>query len=299
MQTPESPAGSCPPSPGSPAPAPDPSRAATVQPASIIPPDPLDAQVEAQMRQMTRRSFTWGAAAALAGLGGWGWVRSRPADDRLPWPLRRALEFNERLGQSSFNSSRLAPEFPLEQAAEPKVNGRYGLAATFRPQSWSLTVSGLGKSPPRRSFTLDEIKTLPRVELVTELKCVEGWSKVVRWAGVRFADFAALCRLATRSGQPPDLADRPLDLLPYVGLRTPDRKYYVGLDMAGALHPQTLLCYEMNGQPLTLEHGAPLRLVTAVHYGFKSIKRIGTIEFTDQRPSDYWAERGYDWYAGL
>jgi DMSO/TMAO reductase YedYZ molybdopterin-dependent catalytic subunit len=75
-------------------------------------------------------------------------------------------------------------------------------------------------------------------------------------------------------------------------------QYYVGLDIESALHPQTLLCYEMNGLPLTLAHGAPLRLFTPVKYGIKSIKRIGTIRFTNQRPRDYWAERGYDWYAG-
>jgi DMSO/TMAO reductase YedYZ molybdopterin-dependent catalytic subunit len=68
--------------------------------------------------------------------------------------------------------------------------------------------------------------------------------------------------------------------------------------MASALHPQTLLCYEMGGQPLTPDHGAPLRLVIPVKYGIKNLKQIGTIRFTDHRPADYWAERGYDWYAG-
>jgi DMSO/TMAO reductase YedYZ molybdopterin-dependent catalytic subunit len=68
--------------------------------------------------------------------------------------------------------------------------------------------------------------------------------------------------------------------------------------MQSALHPQTLLCYEMNGQPLPVEHGGPLRLVTTVKYGIKSIKRIGRITFIDERPPDFWAERGYDWYAG-
>ena len=66
-----------------------------------------------------------------------------------------------------------------------------------------------------------------------------------------------------------------------------------------AFHPQTLLCYEMNGEPLDTQHGALLRLVIPVKYGIKNIKRIGTIRFTDERPADYWAERGYDWYAGL
>ena len=88
-------------------------------------------------------------------------------------------------------------------------------------------------------------------------------------------------------------------LLEDVGLETPDRFYYVGLDMASALHPQTLLAYEMAGSALDSRGTAHrLRLVTPVKYGIKSIKRIGTIRFTNDRPADYWAERGYDWYAG-
>ena len=87
----------------------------------------------------------------------------------------------------------------------------------------------------------------------------------------------------------------PGDAWPLV---TPDEEYYVGLDMHSAIHPQTLLCYEINGQPLSLAHGAPLRLVTPLKYGIKHLKRIGTIAFADQRPADYWAEQGYDWDAG-
>lgn len=82
-------------------------------------------------------------------------------------------------------------------------------------------------------------------------------------------------------------------------MRTPDAQYYVGLDAKSAMHPQTLLCYERNGQPLEDEHGAPLRLVIPVKYGIKNIKRIGSIRYTDLRPKDYWAEQGYDWFAGL
>ena len=65
------------------------------------------------------------------------------------------------------------------------------------------------------------------------------------------------------------------------------------------LHPQTLLCYEMNGAPLSFDNGAPLRLIIPIKYGIKSLKQIGTIRFADSRLPDYWAERGYDWYAGL
>ncbi len=151
---------------------------------------------------------------------------------------------------------------------------------------------------PGLLLTLDDIKSLPRVEMTTELKCIEGWSVVVNWTGARFSDFINKFQPATRDGSQPNVANQPDNLLPYVSMVTPDGGYYVGMDMPSILHPQTLLAYEMNGAPLTLEHGAPLRLVTPTKYGIKQIKRIGRISFTDARPADYWAERGYDWYSG-
>jgi DMSO/TMAO reductase YedYZ molybdopterin-dependent catalytic subunit len=134
--------------------------------------------------------------------------------------------------------------------------------------------------------------------MTTELKCIEGWSIVVNWTGARFSDFIAKYQPKTRDGNAPDIEKQPENLLPYVSLTTPDENYYVGWDLPSILHPQTLLAYEMNGSPLSLEHGAPLRLATATKYGIKQIKRIGRIEFTDVRPPDFWAERGYDWYSG-
>jgi DMSO/TMAO reductase YedYZ molybdopterin-dependent catalytic subunit len=253
-----------------------------------------DDEVQRQMRRLTRRSFACGAAAALTGLAGWEWLRSRELEEGIPWPFRRVLEFNEGLAQAYYRETRLAPTFAREQAVWPRVNGVLGFTSGFDAASWKLQVEGHGTP---LTVTLDAIKALPRDEVVTELKCIEGWSAVVHWAGARLADFIAQCPLASRSGQPPDLG-RPADLFEYISLETPGRGYYVGLDRASALHPQTLLCYEMNGEPLPAAHGAPLRLVTPLKYGIKNIKRIGTIRFSDQRPADYWAERGYDWYAG-
>jgi DMSO/TMAO reductase YedYZ molybdopterin-dependent catalytic subunit len=180
----------------------------------------------------------------------------------------------------------------------PRVNGTIGLESDLDLSAWKLEVVRAAGDRAWRSFTLDDIKALPRVETTTELRCIEGWSEVVHWAGARLADLATVTGLATRSGRPADPTGNAGDLLDYVALETPDREYYVGLDMASALHPQTLLCYEMDGRPLTPEHGAPLRLVIAVKYGIKNLKRIGTIRFTDARPADYWAQRGYDWYSG-
>ncbi|RYY14590.1 MAG: hypothetical protein EOO36_14010, partial [Cytophagaceae bacterium] len=170
----------------------------------------------------TRRSFIVGGLAALGGVLGWKYLLQRPDAAGTPLPFRRVLDANGRLSAAYFRETRLA--------VQPYGGGK------------------------TQEFTLADIKALPRVELTTELKCIEGWSIVVNWAGTRFADFLAKYPLATRSGQPiQDIANPPADLAPYVSLVTPDEEYYVGLDMHSAIHPQTLLCYEINGQPLSLE----------------------------------------------
>jgi DMSO/TMAO reductase YedYZ molybdopterin-dependent catalytic subunit len=239
---------------------------------------------EAEMRRLTRRSFLTGGAAALAAAGGFAWLAYGPQDDNVPWFLRRVLRANERLGRGTFSAARLAPTSAPAVAVEPRVNGEYGLQAAVNAAAWRVRVEGTGVAA--RDLPLAALAGLPRTEHVTEFKCIEGWSVVVRWGGVRFADFAA------KFGPPAGVYE-------YVGLATPGGGYYVGLDAASALHPQTLLCDTMNGAPLNPAHGAPLRLVIPVKYGIKNIKQIAQVSFTNDRPADYWAERGYDWYAGL
>jgi len=178
-----------------------------------------------------------------------------------------------------------------------RTNGFVGLANEIDPSGWQLRIQHAGRAD-KQALHVHDLKNLPRTDLVTELKCVEGWSQVMHFGGVRFLDFLTRFRLGTRSGQAPDPQTRPQDLYRYAYLATPDEDYYVGLDMASALHPQTVLCDTMNWQPLTREHGAPLRLYLAVKYGYKSLKRIGLIRFQDVRPPDYWGDQGYDWYAG-
>jgi hypothetical protein len=252
-----------------------------------------DERVEREMRRRTRRNFLVGGVAAAAGLAGWWWLKMSEDYAGIPWPLRRTHQFNERLSRAYFSAARRAPIFPLTMARMPRVNGGIGLDEDFDPAAWSLRVEGLAGA--KSELTLDDIKRLPRVEMVTQLKCIEGWSEIVRWAGARFADFAALYAHNGDSNGGQNNAGSSFE---YVGLETPGGGYYVGLERESALHPQTLLCYEMDGQPLTLEHGAPLRLVVPVKYGIKHLKRIGTIRFTNERTSDYWAENGYDWYSG-
>jgi DMSO/TMAO reductase YedYZ molybdopterin-dependent catalytic subunit len=245
-----------------------------------------DDEAKRRMRALSRRGFLIGGAAAVFGYLSYGWLKA-PENASV---FDRFFRLNEGLSQDYFSPKHLAPEFPRSMASEPRYNGDLGLTSELDDATWRLQVKGATsrESPDSGStvlsLTMDDIKRLPRVEMTTELKCIEGWSVIVNWAGVRFSDFAA----AYAAGRTAD----------YVSLVTPDGAYYVGWDMPSILHPQTLLAYEMNGAPLTVEHGAPLRLVTTVKYGIKQIKRIGRIEFTNVRPADFWAERGYDWYSG-
>ena len=237
--------------------------------------------VDREIRRRTRRSFLVGGVAAAAGAGIWEWLRTRPQRDDLVWPLRRVLHANEKISRAYFSQGHLAKTYDPAQSQMPRQNGMEGLDEAIDVAQWKLQVTA--RDGRQMMLALADIQALPRVDMTTELRCIEGWSTVVHWTGARFRDFAAKYDLQG----------------PYVSLVTPDEGYYVGLDSASALHPQTLLCYEMQGAPLTQAHGAPLRLVTAVKYGIKSLKRIGSIRFQDTRPADYWAEQGYDWYAGL
>jgi hypothetical protein len=152
------------------------------------------------------------------------------------------------------------------------------------------SASGLASGTPGLLLTMTDLHQLRHYELVTEFKCIEGWSEIVSWGGVRLADLIA-------AYPPAKLANGKLPR--YVYMETPDGDYYCGYDMAVAMHPQSLLVYEMSGRPITRWHGAPLRLHTPLKYGYKQIKRIGLIAYTDMKPDDYWTKLGYDWYAGL
>lgn len=235
-----------------------------------------------ELKRLSRRGFLTMGLAAGAGYASWKWLRTRPRIDGVEWPLRKMLENNERLAEAYFSPSRRSPEFEPSDLTRARVNGGLGLKSPIDPDAWRLRIEGAAEAPP--ALSLDDLRQFPRTTMITELRCIEGWSIIVQWSGVRLADLMAKF--------PPPQMPR------YVALETPDRGYYVGLDIESALHPQTLLAYEMNGSPLSLPHGAPLRLAIPVKYGIKNIKRIGTIRYTDVRPADFWGERGYDWYAG-
>ncbi|HSP13118.1 MAG TPA: molybdopterin-dependent oxidoreductase [Thermoanaerobaculia bacterium] len=239
-------------------------------------------EVERELKRLSRRGFISAAVAAGAGYGAWNWLRTRDQLGYLQWPLRRVLELNESVAETYFRTARLSPTFPAARILRPaRINGNLGLDPRFDPSTWRLRIEGIARP---LTLTLDDIKALPRREQITEFRCIEGWSMIVKWTGARLADLMARYP--------------PAERVQYVSMETPDRGYYVGLDMDSAMHPQTLLAYELNDEPLSMDHGAPLRLAIPVKYGIKNIKRIGVIRYTNIRPADFWAEQGYDWYAG-
>jgi len=237
-----------------------------------------------EFRKRSRRSFLTGAAGAGAAFLGWRWIQDQPTADGIPQVLRDTLEANEGLWRN-LSQSRSAPEYPASKATQIRVNGRIGIRSEVEVERYTVRVEG-PDGEVLDDVGIDVFESLPQRDLIIEHKCIEGWSSIVHWGGARFSDFHA--RYADRIG---DVA--------YVQLATPDGQYYVGWDMASILHPQTMLVLRQGTEPLDDAHGAPLRLATPNKYGIKCLKRIGVVRYLRRRPADYWAERSYDWYAGL
>jgi len=246
-------------------------------------------------RKINRRnfiSFTGFVTFNAIVFGAWKWLYHSPEEKAgitagARRPLRKALEQNEIIFKHTFSNSHLVKTYPKSMAAkEVRVNSLIGMEGDeFNPKTWMLMVNK--KDGTQLQITLDELRALPKTEIIYDFKCVEGWDQVSYWGGVKFSDFISHYHLEEEAK------------LNYVGLETPDQQYYVGIEMPGAMHPQTLLAYEVNNELLPSDHGAPLRLIIPVKYGIKNLKRIGTINFNNERPHDYWAEQGYDYYSGL
>ena len=177
----------------------------------------------------------------------------------------------------TFADSELTPfeKFPINDydVDDPGVNF----------ENWTLTVSGAVQRPG--DYKLDQIKTLARFRQNTRHVCVEGWDVVGRFGGAKLSDFLSMIGA--------DMSAR------FVTVGCAD-DYYESLDMATALHPQTLLCYEMYDRPLTREHGAPLRLNIPTKIGYKQAKYLTDLKITNVlRKVGYWEDQGYSWFYGL
>ena len=193
--------------------------------AGETPPTPRDviASTDSTARPEELRTATWSVACAGCRAAGSPWAARRPwpawwvgagwsrGATRAGCPGRSAACWSSTsdVARGLFRPSRLSPQFPRSAARMPRVNGTIGLDANLDPARWRLQVIGSAGEHSPRSFTLDQIKAFPRVEMTTELRCIEGWSDVVHWAGARLADLASVTGLATRGGRPLGYAGAP------------------------------------------------------------------------------------------
>ncbi len=235
------------------------------------------------MSRGSRRAFLAGGgrAAALAALGGAACDADRPGTGFLGLMER----VNERFQRALFDPGRLAPELPEGDESLPGDFPMYRIGPDYpaAPQGWALAVGGLVRRPA--TLSLDALMGLPRTRVRVRHHCVEGWSAVAAWDGVRLSEVARLVG--------PDPRAR------YVEFRSFEPGYYSSWDLESALHPQTLLAYGMNGAPLAREYGAPLRLYSAVKLGYKMVKYLAALSFLPVRTGGYWEDRGYEWFAGV
>jgi len=149
--------------------------------------------------------------------------------------------------------------------------------------TWTLEVTGLVRRPLR--LTLDQLTKLPALRQRQDHFCVEGWTAVSEWTGVRVSELARLAQVT------PEAA--------YVDFQSFDSDYHESWDLESALHPQTMIAYGREGRPLGAAWGAPARLHSPVKLGYKNVKYLTRIAFLPERNGGYWSDQGYEWYAGV
>jgi DMSO/TMAO reductase YedYZ molybdopterin-dependent catalytic subunit len=263
-------------------------------------------QVEpSTLRRWTRRDLLLFGAGALATLAIGGSQLPRELLQRLgldqggttgpenKWLLNKALRLDDDVSTALYSQHHLVPTYTKSQITPIKNNYNGATPDPAYIPGWRLTIDGLS-SGLAVSLDIDALLTRHRVhDQITRLVCVEGWSAIAWWSGLRFDDLL--------HAYPPVSQAKWAYIESSVNLDAngnPD-PYFVSIDLLPAQHPQTLLATHLNGEPLTVEHGAPLRLLVPVKLGLKNIKAITRITYTKDEPPDYWAKRGYSRYDGI
>jgi DMSO/TMAO reductase YedYZ molybdopterin-dependent catalytic subunit len=229
-------------------------------------------------RKLLRGAMSLGALTMLTGCD----VTNQ---DSVQAALRGVSNWNDVVQQFLFRPNHLAPTFPESEVVKPpRFNAYYGIEEVkpLDGASWKLELAGLIQD--RKPWTAEQIRALPEQELIIRHICVEGWDYIGQWSGVNLRQF--LERIGA------DLKAR------YVAFKCAD-DYTESLDMATALHPQTILATKYAREPITDPFGFPLRLRTSTKLGFKNAKWITAIEVTNDFPSSFWHKQGFSWYAGI
>jgi DMSO/TMAO reductase YedYZ molybdopterin-dependent catalytic subunit len=239
--------------------------------------DALREMPRSSRRLFLRRTLSLGGLSLLTGC-------SVVNEDKAEDLLRQVSRFNDRFQAWLFDPNRLAPTYPESMITRPfPFNAFYSReeAPAVDPDAYRLEVSGMVMD--KHAWALHELNELPQTSQVTRHICVEGWSAIGKWGGVPFATF--LKRIGA------DLTAR------YVGFKCAD-DYYQSIDMATALHAQTLLTLTYDGKTLPREYGFPMKLRMPTKLGYKNPKHITALFVTNTYPGGYWEDQGYNWFGG-
>jgi DMSO/TMAO reductase YedYZ molybdopterin-dependent catalytic subunit len=205
-------------------------------------------------------------------------------DDAVDRVLSAMSRWNDKVQAALFSRARMAPTYTEADITDPFPFNAYYPVDQVRhvdDAAWRLEVSGLVSE--RWAWSLSGLAALPQSSQITRHICIEGWSAIGKWGGVPFRDFLA------RIGA--DMRAR------YVSFRCAD-DYRSSIDMASALHPQTLLALTFRDKPLPAMYGFPMKLRVPTKLGFKNPKHIVAIEVTNVYPGGFWEDYGYNWFSG-
>ena len=235
-----------------------------------------------QIQLIERRLFLKGALSlgGLALLSGC----ELTGNETVQRVLDGMSRFNDRVQAALFRPGRLAPEYPESAITKPfPFNAFYSMEEVpeVDGEAWELELFGLIRD--RRPWKLAELRALRQFTQVTQHICVEGWSAIGKWGGVRFSEFLARVGADTTAR--------------YVGFKCAD-DYHTSIDMATALHPQTQLTLSFGDAELPPEFGFPVKLRIPTKLGFKNPKHVTAIFVTNTYPGGYWEDQGYNWFSG-
>ena len=235
------------------------------------------------MPDLSRRRFIAGGASlgALTLLTGCDVTDSFSAESMLT----QISKFNDAVQARLFNPNTLAPTFPESAITRPfPFNAYYALddAPTIDGKDWKLEVRGLVEN--KKSWTLDELYQLPQEKQITRHICVECWSEIGSWTGVRLSEFLRRVGADTRAK--------------YVWFQCAEG-YSNTIDMPTALHPQTQLSIKFADEILPRPFGYPMKCRIPTKLGFKNPKFIVAIHVTNTDLGGYWENQGYNWFSGL
>ncbi len=228
-------------------------------------------------RSFLQRSLTLGGLSLLSGCA----IVDEESVDKA---LVKISRFNDDIQGWIFDAKHLAPTYPEAMITKPfPFNAFYSIGEVPEVDGDRFRLEVTGLVADHHSWTLPELRALPQTDQVTRHICVEGWSAIGKWGGVRFSDF--LRRVGA------DVSAK------YVGFKCAD-DYYTSIDMPTALHAQTLLTLTYDGETLPARYGFPMKLRMPTKLGYKNPKHIQAIFVTNAYPGGYWEDQGYNWFGG-